>query len=212
MLEPSPGSSEVRPLDEAIPPPGAEIDAPGARSSQRAQRAQRGRKRICANTIERWATRHLERYPSSSENLRRVLARRIDRIERECDDRVPEATSWIEDAITRMTELGYLDDHRYARQVAEQMRGRGASALRIRHRLSEKGVPWEIGHAVLAGDDDEFEAAVRYARRRRLGPFRIDAEARADRRERDLAALGRSGFSYDVASRVIDATDIAHGT
>ena len=40
--------------------------------------------------------------------------------------------------------------------------------------------------------------------RRRLGPFRAAPE-RQERRERDLAALARAGFGYDVARRVIGA-------
>ncbi|MGY8803890.1 MAG: regulatory protein RecX, partial [bacterium] len=45
----------------------------------------------------------------------------------------------------------------------------------------------------------------RYARRRRLGQFRLDPDVREERRQRDLAALGRSGFSYGIASRIIEA-------
>ena len=44
------------------------------------------------------------------------------------------------------------------------------------------------------------------ARRRRLGPFRLP-EQRADRRTKDLAAMARAGFAFDVARKVIDATD-----
>jgi regulatory protein len=51
----------------------------------------------------------------------------------------------------------------------------------------------------------ELEAAATYARRRRLGPHRRDPEARAERRERDLAALARAGFSYAIAQQIIDA-------
>ena len=46
------------------------------------------------------------------------------------------------------------------------------------------------------------------ARRRRLGPFRAEAE-RADRRHRDLAAMARAGFALAVARKVIDAADVA---
>jgi len=42
------------------------------------------------------------------------------------------------------------------------------------------------------------------ARRRRLGPYRMP-EVRAERRDKDLAALARAGFDYDTARRVIEA-------
>ena len=42
------------------------------------------------------------------------------------------------------------------------------------------------------------------ARRRRLGPFRLE-EARKDKRLRDLATMARAGFAFDLAKKVIDA-------
>ena len=53
----------------------------------------------------------------------------------------------------------------------------------------------------------ELTAAYKYARRRRLGPYRLP-EARAARRDRDLAALARAGFGYDIARRVVDAASV----
>ena len=49
-----------------------------------------------------------------------------------------------------------------------------------------------------------MEAAVNYARRRQLGPF-FTGKVLDDTREKQLAALARAGFSYDIARRVIDA-------
>ena len=75
--------------------------------------------------------------------------------------------------------------------------------------LRQKGVAQSDIAAALATieaeyADSELAAACRYARRRRLGPYRLP-ETRGDRRERDLAALGRAGFGYATARRVIDA-------
>ena len=54
--------------------------------------------------------------------------------------------------------------------------------------------------------DPDLAAAIAYARRRRIGPYRTRGD-REERRERDLAALARQGFGYDIARRVIDAHD-----
>lgn len=43
------------------------------------------------------------------------------------------------------------------------------------------------------------------ARRRRLGPFR--RTGREEHREKDMAALGRAGFGYQIARKVVDAED-----
>ena len=51
----------------------------------------------------------------------------------------------------------------------------------------------------------EWQAAVALARRRRLGPFR--QKDRKEHRDRDLAAMARGGFEYQLARKVIDATD-----
>ncbi|MCH8002677.1 MAG: RecX family transcriptional regulator, partial [Proteobacteria bacterium] len=51
-------------------------------------------------------------------------------------------------------------------------------------------------------------AALAYARRRRLGPYR-SPQARAAMREKDLAALGRRGFGYELARRVIETGDVS---
>ena len=56
--------------------------------------------------------------------------------------------------------------------------------------------------------EPELAAALAYARRRRLGPYR-GPDTRMDRREKDLAALGRKGFGYDLARRVIETDDLA---
>ena len=50
-------------------------------------------------------------------------------------------------------------------------------------------------------------AANIYARKRRLGPYRLD-EKRKERRNRDLASLARAGFRYDDAKNVIDAVSV----
>ncbi len=49
---------------------------------------------------------------------------------------------------------------------------------------------------------DELAAAARLVRRRRLGPLRPRA-SRAEHREWDLAVLGRAGFSFEIARKVI---------
>ena len=81
----------------------------------------------------------------------------------------------------------------------------------IRAKLAETGVDAETAHAALAafdGDQDqedaEAAAALRFAERRRLGPWRRDPKVRAERRDRDIAAMARQGFPVRLSIRVID--------
>jgi len=105
-----------------------------------------------------------------------------------------------------------LDDTAYARGRANSLHRSGASRRKIAGMLRQKGVGRDDTDAALAALADEYEdsdmvAACNYARRRRLGPYRLP-EAREERRERDLAALARAGFGYDTARRVVDALSV----
>ncbi|MCR9071716.1 MAG: RecX family transcriptional regulator [Alphaproteobacteria bacterium] len=162
--------------------------------------------------LERAALHYLERYASSIEGLRRVLMRRVDKAAREDRGDPTEATPWVEEIVARFAAAGLVDDRSFAEGRAASLRRRGESARRIALKLREKGVDGDLIGAVLQeqdgpdGEAAELAAACRFARRRRLGPLRDPAE-RADRRDRDMAALARAGFSLDVARRVLDLED-----
>jgi regulatory protein len=75
--------------------------------------------------------------------------------------------------------------------------------------LNAKGVPADIvaeTAAALRDEGGDAAAAMRLARRRRLGPFR--QSGREEYRQRDMAALGRAGFEYQVAAMIVDAEDV----
>ena len=159
-------------------------------------------------TLDRAALRYLERFDSSAANLRRVLAghvRRAARAHSELD--VPAAERLVDELIERYLASGLLDDARYAESLARGLRGRGASRRGIQHKLRARGVDAEaideaIASAGRDSDDAELDAARAFVRRRRLGPHRPEPE-RAERYQRDLAALARAGFSFEVARRAL---------
>lgn len=167
-------------------------------------------KKVSAAYLERAALHYLERYASSSANLRRILMRRVLRSAEAHGTDPDEGARAIDALIARYRETGLLDDAGYARMRAESLHRRGASARMTRMKLAAKGVDADdidtalesLGETVTEPD---LAAAVNYARRRRLGPWR--KADRADYRERDLAALGRQGFGYEIAGRVVDAED-----
>lgn len=148
-----------------------------------------------------------------------MLKRRLDRAVRRTEGEPPDREAVladIEELLGRLEERGALDDRKLAMILAVDWLRRGTSPPMIRAKLRQKGVPSElvqeaIDHARAEareqGLDPELAAAASYARRRRLGPFRVDPEQRAERREKDLASLGRRGFRFDVARTVIDAED-----
>lgn len=122
----------------------------------------------------------------------------------------------IEQAMRKIEALGVLDDAAFARGKASALRRRGASRRSAMAKLQATGLDAETAAAALAEHDDTFgtedperSAAVRYAERRRFGPWRTDPAAREERRQRDIAAMARAGFPVGLAISVIDGdTDI----
>jgi regulatory protein len=167
-------------------------------------------RKVTAESLERAALHYLERYASSAVNLRRVLMRRVLRAAEAHGSEPADGAALIDALVARFRTGGLLDDATYARLRAESLHRQGASRRLTRSKLAAKGVDGEdIGLALAALEDiapePDLAAACHYARRRRLGPWR--RAGRAESRERDLAALGRQGFGYDVARKVVDAAD-----
>jgi len=158
------------------------------------------------------ALHHLDRYATSAENLKRVLERRLFKAARHYEDLdMIEAQGWIDALIRRYIDAGLLNDRAYAETRARSLLARGNAQRQIRMKLLEKGLGADDIDAALAAlkdehADPELAAAIKLARRRRLGPY-ADPAKRAERVEKDLATLARSGFSYDLARRVIEADD-----
>lgn len=162
--------------------------------------------------LENAALHYLERFSSSSANLRRVLMRKVARSARAHGTDPAEGAGFVEAIIARYLQSGLLDDAAYATQKAASLRRRGASRYGIRGKLAVKGVDAELIDTTLEQLDGEpgtgdLAAACALARRRRLGPYR-PREERAARRQKDLAALARAGFSLELARRVLAAADI----
>ncbi len=138
--------------------------------------------------------------------LRRVLRRRVETRCRLRGETPEDFSGMVEAVIARALGAGLVDDAAFAAAKVRSLRRRGGSARAIGAKLAAKGVDRDTVGAALAGEEEggEDEAALAYAKRRRLGPFRQPA-ARAASRERDLAAMARAGFALALARRVIDA-------
>ncbi|WP_237051305.1 regulatory protein RecX [Magnetospirillum sp. ME-1] len=134
--------------------------------------------------------------------------RKVDRSLAHWGGERDEAASLVEAVIAKLAGLGYLNDAAYADIKVRTLRRKGASTRLIQAALSAKGVEAETVAAALSEQepDSELAAAFTLARRRRLGPYRA-ADKRAEFRAKDLAALGRAGFSWETARAVIEAED-----
>ncbi len=166
-------------------------------------------RQITPEYLEKAAIYYLERYSSSSENVKSVLRRKVWRAARETDVDQAQAKQWIEDVVTKLQRVGLLDDRTYAEMRVLSLRRNGESSRAIRMKLAAKGIGLDLVDEALAQDEpenDDLAAAIAYARRRRLGPFRVGAD-REERRDKDLAAMARKGFDLQTCRLVIDARD-----
>jgi len=176
------------------------------------QKKRRKPKPATAARLEKAALAHIDRYATSAANLRNVLMRRVERSVRLHDTDRTEASAWVDAIIAKLVERRLVDDAAYAAARARSLHRTGASRRKIAGMLQHKGVGRnEIATALAALDaeyaNSDLVAAYNYARRRRLGPYRLP-EVREERRDRDLAALARAGFGYDTARRVVDALSV----
>lgn len=180
--------------------------ASGDDGTEQARRRAKSRapRKMTEKRLHNIAVAYLNRYEASEAGFRAMLERRATKAAWAHGEDPASYRSMIENEVAACIDGGFIDNKRYAENQVHQQRGRGASARAIQARLKAKGVADDlIGHALDADERDDSAAAARYARRRRLGPYRT--KDRAEKRERDLAALCRAGFSFSLAAKVVDA-------
>ncbi|MDG2312396.1 MAG: RecX family transcriptional regulator [Alphaproteobacteria bacterium] len=169
-------------------------------------------KPLTEKRLEKIALVHIDRYATSIENLRNVLMRRVEKSARTQNIEKKEAEKWINIIITKLVNLRLLNDQAYAENRARSLHRSGASQKKIMSILINKGISKvDIASTISLLENEYFNrelmAAINYARKRRLGPYRL-AEKRREKRDRDLASLARAGFQFNDAKSVIDAISI----
>lgn len=180
------------------------------KSDQKSDRKRRVPRKATKSHLENAALHYLERFSSSSQNLKSVLMRRVRRSAYHHDTDPEEGAEWIDEIISRFLDSSLLDDRVYADSRVRSLHARGNSRKTILMKLRAKGIGAELVEPVLEqlgqdeNEDVDLIAALKFAKRRRLGPYRID-DQREERREKDMAALARAGFSYHIAQQVVEA-------
>ena len=190
------------------------------RSSPPQHRPQPRRKHIKVQTPEylsNVALYYLSRFAASEASLRRVLENRLRRAAMAhpsfADDKAAQENlrQAIDTIVAQHKRTGVLDDVAYADMKVRSQRRSGRSARRITQQLQLKGIAAEIIAAALKpnddeenGEDAERKAALAFARRRGLGPFRKSQKDLPDNvRRKDFATMARAGFAYDTTRDVL---------
>jgi len=146
---------------------------------------------------------YLSRYESSTEKVRAMLNRRLRRMQLQGEEVPPEATDWIESVIQKVQRESYLDDNRYAENQVRVLVGQGRSEHFITAKLSLAGITAEQVRGILNDmGSTEQSRAMRFVERKKIGFYR-PSSLRQQFWEKDMAALARAGFSYDIARQAL---------
>ena len=116
---------------------------------------------------------------SRAELLRKLLEKGIPEVE---------ATA----AVDRLTELGFVDDARYAPIIVRHYAAKGYGARRVQQELARRGIPkelWDGAMAQMPAQDDAVDQLLR-SRLRSRRPDRAELKRASD-------FLLRKGYGWD---------------
>jgi regulatory protein len=147
--------------------------------------------------LQELALRYVGRYATTRAKLRAYLARKV-RERGWSESTEPE----LDRLAARLCELGYVDDAAYALAKSQTLSSRGYGKRRLQEKLRLAGIDDADGAAARDhADGQAIDAALRFAERRRIGPF---AAAAPDpkQRERLIAAMVRAGHPFGLARAI----------
>lgn len=148
--------------------------------------------------LQELALSYVGRFATTRAKLRAYLSRKL-RERGWSGEREPDLAALAD----RFASQGYIDDAAYALSKAQGLTARGYGERRVIEKLRVAGV--EEGDRLEAHDHSQREAvsaALRFAERRKIGPFA--QEMARDRIERDkaIAAMVRAGHSFGLARAI----------
>lgn len=149
--------------------------------------------------LNRLALRYVEKFATTRAKLRTYLDRKV-RERGWGEGALPDTAALAE----RFAERGYVDDAGYALAKSRSLAGRGYGKRRLTDALRAAGVEEpDADDARRHADDEAVAAAVRFAERRRIGPF-ARSDATAPDREKAVGAMIRAGHGFSLARAIVD--------
>jgi len=109
----------------------------------------------------------------------------------------------VDALVDKATRLGFVDDAAFALSKARSLTARGYGARRVGQALNAAGIEEGDGEAARDHAQEEaVEAALRFARRRRIGPF-ASAQPDPAQKEKALAAMVRAGHDFRLSKTIL---------
>ena len=151
--------------------------------------------------LERLALSYVGRYATSRARLSDYLRRKI--AERGWGG---EGAPPVEAIVSRFAELGYVDDRALAEARGRALAARGYGARRLTQALGALGISAiDAEDARLHAEEEAWRTALRFAERRRFGPYAREAPDEAARR-RAFGAMIRAGHAPEHVRRILGAS------
>lgn len=145
------------------------------------------------------ALRYVERFATTRHKLAGYLQRKLR--ERGWDGESPPD---LEALAERFADLGYVDDAAFALAKARTLGQRGYGRRRLVDTLRVAGVAEEDSAAARDHAEEEaVEAALRFAQRRRIGPYAAAAPADPKARDKAIGAMLRAGHGFALARAIV---------
>ena len=175
------------------------------------QRKKKTPRKISERYLRNSGMFYLQRFTASSGHFKSVMSRKIKKSCHFHKDQDYDACIEVLDKVTaEFLDQGLLDDDGYIRGMVTSLRRSGHSKKAIMAKLIQKRVAAsDIEKALNTFDEENYEdphqaeflAALKFARKKRLGPY---DEVQKYEPEKALNTLARKGFNYDTAKRVIN--------
>lgn len=164
-------------------------------------------KKITEKRLYNIALYYLSRYEATTGKVRDVLKRRLMTAERRGEEIPNEAPAWIEKIIAQMVDLGYIDNNRYAENTFRRLTEAGKSVRSIAYKLKQAGLEEDVLSDLIEEQETtsgelDLTSALKLVKKRKLGLYRPESQ-RAAYAQKDLALLGRAGFSYEIAQKAL---------
>lgn len=165
-----------------------------------ARRARKPRPPLDPASLKELALTYVGRFATTRGKLRDYLRRKLR--ERGWNG---ESEPDVESLAERFAEQGYIDDGGYALAKSRSLVGRGYGVRRVRQSLQSAGIEESdlddaLGHA----ESEAVASALRFAERRRIGPFASAPPRDRAEFEKALAAMVRAGHSFALARAIVE--------
>ena len=158
-------------------------------------------KNLTKDYLKRSAYRYLEKYATSEANLIFILTRKADKIiaedESQSDNR-EHVSEWVKEITASCVKSNLVNDRLYAEARVNSFLNSGNSLAIMKNKLRAKGVPTDIisdviGAVSLKRPNINLQSCIKYARKRRFGPFRT-RNIQETTENKEQASMARAGF------------------